>query len=795
MSTPKSSSRQSSNNSAKSLMPANIDSTDQDNHSLQSEVNMEQLLQALAAGVPNESAEIERLKTWKQDLQWVFQFLGNRRVLIAVIEPRTFALRYANAAFCRLAGWEGTPLGNGPLGGLFAGMGITLLELFEEWDTKTAEKLYRRHLLHWVFKQSYQIDLAALRVLDEPVMATVKNRVHPEPRFVEFWLGSEQLQIARIDPKIDEFADLHLNLMPVNEREAWLMQSNQLAILGDRLQLDNYQVEGLLVLEGFDVTIQEQIRRLTQLLIDRDSMLRPDKFERIDGCLRSLFNADGTVLLRPDGEQVQILVAKGGQHLQPVVYSMDSLEASHFLKATAANQVWNVPDLRRECDTECDRALRKMGVRSMLLVPLVVKTVTREGCVQRILGLVGMLCDRPNHFNRIDSQHAQELIPAFIAALRQAMQQRFSHIHNIHPSVEWRFIQEAERRSWGLPQETIVFSEVYPLFGISDIRGSSEERNRAIQTDLLEQFRLALDIVDVVCETQTTHLGQQLRLDLLDYIEHLKEKITVDMEVRAAEYLNEHLEVYFDYFLQCGPKVQDAVEAYRVACENEHNCVYCDRTRYDEMLHLITSELQETWTRWQEKMQKILPHYCDIECTDGMDHMIYVGKSIDSRFSQFHLHSLRYEQLRAICDCGRTVFRLQADSQINMELAHLVLVQNTTIDIFHNENTEKMFDVKGTRDIRYELVKKRIEKAVDKDAQERITQSGMLTIVYSTEDEWEEYQQYLRYLSREGWVEAKIQTGMVESLQGVSGLKFARVRILPEPQSIVHISEVTVVQD
>ena len=106
-----------------------------------------------------------------------------------------------------------------------------------------------------------------------------------------------------------------------------------------------------------------------------------------------------------------------------------------------------------------------------------------------------------------------------------------------------------------------------------------------------------------------------------------------------------------------------------------------------------------------------------------------------------------------------------------------------------------MFDVKGTRDIRYELVKKRIEKAVDQDAQERITQSGMLTVVYSTEDEWQEYQQYLRYLSREGWVESKIQTGMVEALQGVSGLKFARVRILPEPESIANFCEVTVVQD
>ncbi|MBE9162692.1 GAF domain-containing protein [Tychonema sp. LEGE 06208] len=795
MSTPKSPSPQNNNNSVKSRSTASIAQTEQDSDKMSSEPSMEQLLEALAAQVPSKSAEIEGLKTWKQDLERLFQFLGDRRVLIAVMEPGTFAIRYGNAAFCRLAGWEGTPLVTQSNNGWFAEAGISLLELFEDGDVKMAEQLYRRHLLHWVFKQFYQIDLDSLRLLDEPLTASMKNPKHREPKFIEFWLGSEQLKITRIDSKIDEFADVRLKLMPLAELEAWLMQPNQLANLADRLNLDNYLVEGLLLLEGVDVTVQEQIRRLTQLLIDRNSMLRPDKFERIDRCLRSLFHADGTLLLRPDGEQAQLLVAKDDQNLQPIVYSMQSLEASHFFKATAANQVWNVPDLRRECETECDRALRKMGTRSMLLVPLAVKSVTREGCGLRILGVVGLLCDRPNQFNNIDAQHAQELIPAFIAALRQAMQQRFTNIHNIHPAVEWRFAQEAERRSWGLPPETIVFAEVHPLYGISDIRGSSDERNRAIQTDLLEQFRLGLAIADAVCQTQTTHLGEQMRLDLLDYIEHLKEKVTVDMEVRAAEYLNERLEVYFDYFVQCGPTVLVAVEAYRAACDNEHNCVYSDRTRYDQMLNLIGTKLQEIWARWQEKMQQIIPHYCDIECTDGIDHMIYVGKSIDPKFSPFHLHSLRYEQLRAICDCARTVFRLQAECQINMELAHLVLVQNTTIDIFHNENTEKMFDVKGTRDIRYELVKKRIEKAVDQDAKQRITQSGMLTVVYSTEDEWEEYQQYLRYLSREGWVEAKVQTGMVESLQGVSGLKFARVRILPDTKSLAEYREVTVVTE
>ena len=142
---------------------------------------MEQLLQALAAGVPTQSADIERLKTWKQDLQWLFQFLGNRRVLIAVIEPGTFALRYANAAFCRLAGWEGTPFGKcGQIGGLFAGMGITLLATVRGLGRPNSRQSCTAAIvLHWVFKQSYQIDLEALRVLDEPVLACSKKSSTP----------------------------------------------------------------------------------------------------------------------------------------------------------------------------------------------------------------------------------------------------------------------------------------------------------------------------------------------------------------------------------------------------------------------------------------------------------------------------------------------------------------------------------------------------------------------------------------------------------------------------------------
>ncbi len=54
-------------------------------------------------------------------------------------------------------------------------------------------------------------------------------------------------------------------------------------------------------------------------------------------------------------------------------------------------------------------------------------------------------------------------------------------------------------------------------------------------------------------------------------------------------------------------------------------------------------------------------------------------------------------------------------------------------------------------------------KAVDADNRDRVTQPGMLTIVYGSEQEWAEYQQYLRYLMREGWID----------------IKHGRVRVLP----------------
>ena len=707
-----------------------------------------------------------------QELDWLRNFHHHSQLVMAVVEAESFKVQYANDYFCQLTGIAAKDSN-------LAELDIRLPDLFPDWQSQAVDSLYRQHLLLLILRDIYQLEIQGKRLLEQPVIVSVNSPLYPEPRLLELAFRSQQLKVERRHTEGDE-ADWDLEQLLVEDGSAKLLDLSQLQIWIQKLHLENYQISGYLLLEGSDVTERETIRQINELLIEHKSILQAERFFLINQHLRSLFRANHSLILRAEDEQMRLFIGSEPQDafpqdLKSTVYSMECLTGSHFLQAADSNQVWNISDLSRDCQTDCERFLAVRGVRSLLLIPLVVKTLKSEQETGQLAGVVGIMSDHPYHFDDLDCQHARKLMPAFTAALRQAVQRHFSHIH---PAVEWRFLQEAERRSWGLPAEPIVFSDVYPLYGTSDIRGSSDERNCAIQTDLLEQFHLALSIVEAVVQHQDSAFCQQLRLDLLDYIEKLKAKVTVEAEVTALKILREQLEVYLDYFATCGVEAQQAVEVYRQSCNNSHGSVYLARDRYDQKISQINSLLKATWERWQVRMQQIIPHYCDIECTDGLNHMIYAGESIDSNFSLYHLRSLRYEQLRGICDCARTIFNLQTQEFKQLEVTHLILVQDLTIDISHDESTEKLFDVRGAKDIRYEIVKKRIDKAVDKQTRTRITQPGMLTIVYSTEDEWIEYQRYLHYLAREGWVDSQITSGTIEPLQGITGLKFARVQVL-----------------
>jgi hypothetical protein len=97
---------------------------------------------------------------------------------------------------------------------------------------------------------------------------------------------------------------------------------------------------------------------------------------------------------------------------------------------------------------------------------------------------------------------------------------------------------------------------------------------------------------------------------------------------------------------------------------------------------------------------------------------------------------------------------------------------------------EMQFDVDGAYNIRYEIVKKRIDKAFIKGSSERLTQPGMLAVVYSQDEEASEYMQYIEYLRSMNMVKGVVEDLELQDLQGTNGLRALRVQFELDPAEI-----------
>jgi hypothetical protein len=89
--------------------------------------------------------------------------------------------------------------------------------------------------------------------------------------------------------------------------------------------------------------------------------------------------------------------------------------------------------------------------------------------------------------------------------------------------------------------------------------------------------------------------------------------------------------------------------------------------------------------------------------------------------------------------------------------------------------------VDGAYNARYEIVKKRIDKARIRGTREQVTQPGRLAVVYSHPREAAEYSQFFEFLRARGYIEGNTEEIELEDLQGARGLQALRVTVAPEP--------------
>jgi hypothetical protein len=567
------------------------------------------------------------------------------------------------------------------------------------------------------------------------------------------------------------------------------------APLLELLPPDRFVIEGFTIVRAVDVTDQEVLSSIKRDLIDRESIVSRAKFETLQDKLRTLFRRPelrfGLAAL--DGDKVMIL--NYGAELEHSCIFADSahhdvaeFRGTVYERAVEGGQPVMVHDLaavpeRHPIETQMVTAC----IRGLIVAPL-----HYQG---RVIGTIELGSPVAGAFTPMHLPKLAEILPLFAMAVQRSIDELNHRVQAfikekctaIHPTVEWRFRQAVldtldRRRDHTLDahaeMEPIVFPDVFPLYALADIRGSSTQRALAIQADLLAQLRLAVGVIDQAHREKLLPALDELRYRIAKHAAQIERGLKSGDEVGIIGFLRGNVERLFPHLETFGPLVRERIAAYREALDPRLSTVYHERRRFEESVTRLAETISSYLDLEEQTAQAMFPHYFEKQKTDGVDYQMYVGASLleDGGYDPLYLKNLRLWQLMVSCGIALRAEQIRDLLPVPLETTHLILVQHAPLAIRFRFD-EKRFDVDGAYDIRYEIVKKRIDKALIKGTSERVTQPGRLAIVYSQPAEALEYRGYIEYLQSLGYLRRGIEELELEELQGVHGLRALRVTV------------------
>ncbi len=432
--------------------------------------------------------------------------------------------------------------------------------------------------------------------------------------------------------------------------------------------------------------------------------------------------------------------------------------------------------------------LLKNNVMSCVFAPIAVEN--------ELWGVLELVSYRKNELNSINAIKLDDILPYIVTSVERNRSEYENKIKAviqsectaIHPSVLWIFDREAkqfikDQNKDGLASfKDISFKDVYPLYGQIDIVGSSEARNTAIQNDLMNQLEEIEHIIDTAYQIEKMPIYDQVRFRITDFKEDLLDTLNASSEQRVFNLLQKEVNPLMDHLKTQSEELKELVVNYQKQLNPETGIIYHHRKNYDDTVQHTNRTMARFLDKKQLEAQKIYPHYFERYKTDGVDHNIYIGASLTNNkpFNEVYLYNLRLWQLATMCEMENKFYKLQTDTPIQLDAASLILVFNSTLSIRYRMD-EKKFDVDGTYNARYEIIKKRIDKAFIKNTEERITQKGKIAIVYSQSSDEREYLRYIKYLQIKQYLGDEVELLELEDVQGVIGLKAIRVNILYHP--------------
>ena len=554
-----------------------------------------------------------------------------------------------------------------------------------------------------------------------------------------------------------------------------------------------FELEGFSILQLMDVTNQEILSELKYDLLERDVLQTPARFEQIQEKLRVLF-AQPTLQLgiAAYDEKKRAFVDFG----RKINHSFLTKQVQHQSAESSFRQIYGRLLREREplvlkdvATADIPEDLRQqiigLGIRSAILALLPYGNDT--------VGLLELGTPEVGGLDEFDMDTVAQFLPLFAVAVKrnaEDLQTRVEAIIRekftaIHPTMEWRFTDAARNLLTQLDagnrtaeMEAIVFEDVYPLHGSCDIRSSSTVRNEAIQGDLIEHLTLANKVLKKASEYQQLPILDELKFYVTKHLKRLRDGLISGDEGNIYDSLKREVEPLFEYLATHTPELRPVIAKYWSNIDPKLGILYKRRQDFEVSVTTLNDAVSDYLDEEEEKAQHMYPHYFQRYKTDGVEFNIYVGGTLveNKPFDLVFLKNLRLWQLLVMVEITRRTTALKATLPVALDTTQLILIHGQSLSIRFRQD-ERQFDVDGAYNIRYEIIKKRIDKATVLGTGERLTQPGTIALVYTQSREAVEYIEYIDYLQDRGLLEPGVEELELEELQGVKGLLALRVQV------------------
>ncbi len=586
-----------------------------------------------------------------------------------------------------------------------------------------------------------------------------------------------------------------------------LQRSMDAEELKEIFPLENFRFEGIVVVDVMDVTTDRVIEEIKNTLLNINDFSDVAVYADLQSHVQSLIGVkDILVGITPFYKLKDFHLYAETYYKNSFIFKSKSAQNNYDkLRKTAQlmfkinNQPLLFPSVENKNygQNELLKYYTELHAGSLILCPL--KNDTGE-----FIGLLEIVSQKPDVLKFEHLTKVQKAIQLFSLALERTNENLELQIDKIikenftaiQPAVEWKFTEAAfnflQNRELheAAKMPAIVFDNVFPLYGSIDVRNSSTERNKAIQLDLLEQLEKARTVLVKASKTMHFPLLKEIMYKIEKFISSTSDTLLSEEEMLIYEFLQNDLNLLFQHLQEEKPEMEKLIEDYYTALDPERNIVYHHRKEFEDSITRINDVLDRFIDQEQKVAQTVYPHYFERYITDGIEFNIYIGESLapQRQFDEIYVKNLKLWQLTTLAKAARITHALEKRLNLPLQTTQLILAHTFPLSISFKRK-ERKFDVEGAYNIRYEIIKKRIDKVHVKNSEERLTQPGKIAIVYSQQKELSEYLEYIEFLQHESLLTEQVEHLELEDTQGFIGLKAVRVgvNIQVETQQPAHV--------